>query len=185
MVKKKISKFNRKLLVIMKFVLLLNLISLPLYIANYTIDDFGELQVAIAEICNRLLNAVGYETVTQGNVILTVADNSLLRFSISRDSTGWKSVYALVALVMASPIVLNKKIRFVLLPKQKLIFLSMTLPIIFIANIFRVATTIGISISYGFSYFGLVHDLLWSVGMIGVVLGIWLIWIRRQRYNIG
>ena len=172
--KKKIEKFNKKLKIVAKFLLIFNLLAVPLYAAIYTGFFFYPLQVSTAFFGHSFLSAFGYQTVLDGNKIIVTGENLRQEFDISWDSTGWKSMYALVALAIASPV-----------KGKKLKFLAVSLPAIFAINILRVATTIALSVNYGWEYFEIVHTVLWREGMIAAVVAIWALWFVKQKYNIG
>ena len=176
MVAKKIINKNQiaKLKFVAKFLVILNLLSIPLYLAIYANFSFQPLQNFIATISNSILQSSGYDSNQQDNLIVISGKNLLLRVDVSWDSTGWKSLYALTALAIATPVVANKKIR----------FLAVALPAIFVINILRIVTTVAVSVSYGYEYFELLHTLLWREGLITAVVVIWAIWAYKQKYNI-
>jgi exosortase/archaeosortase family protein len=99
---------------------------------------------------------------------------SIGSIDVSWDSTGWKSLYAMTALILATP--LNRS--------YKLKFLAIALPVIFIVNILRIVTTTMISTAYGMQYFDFVHLFLWREGLISAVVALWAIWLWRERHNI-
>jgi len=166
---------KNRLKLIVWFLLRFNLLAIPLYIVIYTNSSFLPLQVLIAQITTVLLKAQGYDVIQNNQIITASVDNSLHNIEVSWDSTGWKSLYALFALVMAVP---ASNI------KSKLKFLSMGLPIIFTLNLFRVLTTILIALNFGFQYFDIVHTFLWREGLIIAVVLIWYFWLRKEKHNI-
>lgn len=172
--KKKVNRSIEKLKIVAKFLLIFNLLSLPLYVAIYANFSFYPLQVFTASVSNSVLQIIGYDTSLHGNLLVITAKNLLLRVDVSWDSTGWKSLYALAALSVATPVAFDKKIK----------FLAIALPAIFVVNILRVVTTISLSLIYGLEYFDLLHNLLWREGLIAAVVGIWLVWTYKQKYNI-
>jgi exosortase/archaeosortase family protein len=64
--------------------------------------------------------------------------------------------------------------------KDKLKFLAIGLPVLFVLNFLRIATTILVSVIYGFKYFEIVHIFLWREGLIAAVLIIWCLWLRQK-----
>ena len=156
--------------VIAWFIIKFNLLALPMYAVIISGFDFEPFKIFTAQISNALLHSLGYATTQMGSTIHT----SIANIDISWDSTGWKSLYAITALAIATP--------FKNASKRK--FLIMALPIIFVVNILRVVTTIGIALSYGMQYFDIVHLFLWREGLITAVVALWAVWLWREKDNI-
>lgn len=172
-----IRKFLKKtrLKFILWFLLRFNLLSIPLYIAIYTGLSFLPLQIFLAQITTEILKAQDYSLVQNGQMIVVNADNSFYTIEVSWDSTGWKSLYALFALVIAVPAInMTDKLR----------FLSMGLPTIFILNLIRITTTILVALNFGFQYFDIVHTVLWREGLILAVVLLWYFWVKGKRIII-
>jgi len=179
MAKKKISrkilKRRKLLLSILWFVVKLNILVIPLYILLAVDFSLLPLQNFLALALGNTLNFLGYPTVVEGIDIGTVFNFILAKFRITMDCTGWKSMYLLIALAIATPAKQMKRLK----------FLVITLPFLFIVNFIRILTTIILAFQYGFQYLDIVHTFLWREGMIFVVLAVWFIWLRRINYNIG
>jgi len=171
---KRLLKKNR-LKFILWFLLRFNLLAIPLYLAIYTDFSFLPLQTLIAQITAAILKIQGYNIIQNNQTMLTDVDGSIYSIEVSWDSTGWKSLYALAALVMA---VSASNI------KNKLKFLSMGLPMIFVLNLIRILTTILIALNFGFQYFEIVHTLLWREGLIIAVVVLWYFWLKREKIII-
>lgn len=171
---KRLLKKNR-LKFILWFLLRFNLLAIPLYLAIYTDFSFPPLQTSIAQITAAILKIQGYNIIQNNQTMLTDVDGSIYSIEVSWDSTGWKSLYALAALVMA---VSASNI------KNKLKFLSMGLPMIFVLNLIRILTTILIALNFGFQYFEIVHTLLWREGLIIAVVVLWYFWLKREKIII-
>ncbi|MBI4010605.1 MAG: exosortase/archaeosortase family protein [Candidatus Aenigmarchaeota archaeon] len=175
------SKRSRRLLTknklkfVLSFLLRFNLLAIPLYLVIYSNFSFQPLQTLIAQIITGLLKAQNYNIIQNNDMIITNINDITYNIEVSWDSTGWKSLYALFALVMAVP---ASNI------KSKLRFLSVGLPAIFMLNLIRVLTTILIAINYGFQYFDVVHTLLWREGLIIAVVLLWYFWLAREKHNI-
>ena len=84
---------------------------------------------------------------------------------INSACTGWKSVLLILALVAATP----KNNR-----RTALIFI----PVILFVNIVRIVFMFWVA-SANLAYFELAHTLIWSWGMLLVVLGLWLFWLLK------
>ena len=166
------NSFQKKLKLILWFLLRFNLLAIPLYLAIYSNFSFQPLQTLFAQMTADILKAQDY-VVQQNNQILTIpAGNTIYSIDVSWDSTGWKSLYALAALVLAVPAsTINNKLR----------FLAIGLPTIFILNLLRIVTTISIALNFGFQYFDIVHTVLWREGLIIAVVVLWYVWLKRER----
>jgi len=159
---------RKKLIKIAKFILIFNILAIPMYIVLHYNLSFDPLRVFIAFLSAKLLSLLGVNAVQGGSFLDILANNQLLKIDISFDSTGWKTLYALFALVLATP---KRKI------KDKLKFLAIGLPVLFVLNLLRIATTILIAVVYGYQYFEVVHIFLWREGLIAAVVIIWYIWL--------
>ena len=165
---------KKRLRLVMWFLIRFNLLAIPLYLAIYTNFSFQPLQVVIAQITTVILKAQGYGVTQNNQAIIANVDGNIYSIEISWDSTGWKSLYALFALVVAVPFSdISKKLR----------FLTIGLPMIFVLNLIRILTTILIALNFGFQYFDVVHTLLWREGLIIAVVLLWYYWLR-ENHNI-
>jgi len=177
MKKRKKLKINKKLIIILSFLIKFNLFAIPLYIILYFDLYFLPMQEFLAYISYKTLSFLGYEVSLSGVVIRIVRNLELLNIEISWDSTGWKSMYTLAALVLAtSGPNLCKKGKFLLFGITFLFFL----------NFLRIITTISIAVNFGFNYFEIVHMLLWREGLIFAVVAIWYFWLRQvyKHYSL-
>ncbi|TAL46832.1 exosortase/archaeosortase family protein [archaeon] len=151
------------------FMVKFNILALPMYIIIISGFSYEPFRVMIASLANLVLNGMGYATTQYGPWI----GSSIASIDVSWDSTGWKSMYALVALVLATPV-----------KSSKLNFLAIGLPAVFLLNIARIVTTIGVTLSFGIQYFDILHLLLWREGLITAVVAIWGLWLWREKDNI-
>lgn len=175
MKRKKQNLNKEKLLPAIFFLVKLNLLSIPLYLAIYLNFSYLPLQIFVASLTAGSFRILGYEFSQNENFLTTFTDNKFLQVEVSWDSVGWKSVYALAALIIATPrIVFHKKLR----------FLIFALPAIFLVNLLRIFSTIYLSLVYGLEYFDFLHTTLWRISIIGVVLAFWLVFLQREKHNI-
>ncbi len=159
---------------ISKFILSLTLLSLPLYLIIIANLEFKPLQASIANIIGYLLSSSGYRVYTNQNIIKIKRGVNSYVIDISWDSTGWKSMYFLFSLLLATPSVdLTKKLR----------FMSIGIASIFVFNLLRIYISSIVLINYGSGVFDFVHDLLWAQGMIIFTLAIWFLWLRTNTYK--
>ena len=160
---------NKKFLLIIKFLIIFNLFLIPLYTILWFNLSYNPLQNFLAQSTANVLSSRGFKVNVNGETINLFLGLQLQRIQITWDSTGWKSVYTLAALVLATP-----KFRL----RKKLTFLLYSIPTIFFLNFLRIATTILFAIEYGFEYFELLHMLLWREGMILAVVVLWFLFLK-------
>jgi len=158
------------ILTFLDFVLMLNLLSIPLYVFISFDVQLKFLKNFEAFLVSRLLNFLGLNSKAEENFILI--DNKI--YEISWDSTGWKSLYTLFSLIMSTPIYNRRKIKPIIVG----------LSLLFLFNIVRIATTIYFSYKQIYS-FDFLHLGLWRWGSIGFLLFIWFIFLYTQKNNIG
>ncbi len=170
------ERLTARLASALKFLIVFNLLAIPLYVAIYTNFSFEPLKEFNARIVSETLNIFGYSTFQDGSTVNLVTNDTRQEINISWDSTGWKSMYAIVALIIATPIRnLSHRIKFALIG----------IGIIFLVNYLRITSTILISANFGFNWFDIVHTVLWREGLILAVVGVWFLWIGMEKYKIG
>ncbi len=167
---KKILERRKKLVTILIFLIKFNLLAIPMYIIMYLDLTLPPLQVFLADMTEKILTSLGYSVARQDQ-FLTLSN---ITIDISMDCTGWKSMYALAALTIATPSIWKKKLR----------FLVIGLPAIFLLNFIRIVTTIIFALQFGLQYLEIVHTLFWREGLILAVVVAWFLWLRTVRYNI-
>ena len=176
---KKLQKKGRlavKLNHVIVFLVTFNLLAIPLYIALYTNFSFEPLKELNAKMVSATLEIFGYNAYTSKSSVNLIVDNIPQKIDISWDSTGWKSMYALTALILSTPISrISRKIKFA----------AIGVAIVFFINYLRILTTILISANFGFNLFDIVHTVLWREGLILIIIGLWFVWLRMEKYNIG
>jgi exosortase/archaeosortase family protein len=172
---------KKRLMEVFWFLVKFNLLVIPMYILIYMNISIPPLQSFVANSVHALVGLMGYSSAVDGYMVNFSTGFSLVNAEMTFDCAGWKSLYALFALVVATP-----RVEWV----EKLKFLLVGLPAIFAINIVRIATTIAAVISFGIGYLDMVHSLLWQEGLIIAVVGIWYLWLRKtkllniSKYNI-
>lgn len=161
------KELNERLIGILWFLVKFNLLAIPLYLVIYMNLTLPAVQSLVAGTVHTMLGALGYMSELNGYMI----NLPVVSVEITFDCTGWKSLYALFALVAATPSVLWKK---------KLKFLVVGLPAIFIVNILRIVTTLAVVMGFGIGYLEVAHNILWREGLILAVLGIWFFWLKKE-----
>ncbi len=168
------ERLSHRLALLINFLIIFNLLAIPLYIALFNDFSYKPLQELNADIVSGLLNFLGYDTHPDKNVINLKLEDREEPINISWDSTGWKSMYAVASLIIATPLsILSRRLKVALI----------AVGIVFFINLLRILTTIMISIEFGFNFFDIVHTVLWREGLILAVVGVWLLWMRMEKYN--
>lgn len=147
------------------FLIKFNLLLIPFYAIIYFDVNFYSIQSLFAGFIASFLRLFGYYFEVSGFFIYTKGMN----IDISRDCIGWKSIYSVVALVLASPGKLKKKLS----------FLIFWVPVLFFINIFRVVGIILVGLRFGVNYLELLHKFFWQEVMVFVIIGIWYLWLRK------
>jgi exosortase/archaeosortase family protein len=162
----KLTKTQKRFWKTFVFLLRLLILSIPLYVILIFNVDLYALQYSVTANTLWILRGVGYQVVQEGAALTVGAENPFF-FIISPDSTGWKSMLFLFALIFAVPGVVLKK---------RVFGLVFGIPLIWIGNLTRVLAIVFIERGYGFEAAMLAHDYLWRLGLISLVLVLWLLW---------
>jgi exosortase/archaeosortase family protein len=129
-----------------------------------TTDAQTFLAQTIAFLINPLMKASftasGIDVVTEG-----------VRYVITQDCLGWKSMAAFTALVFASAESYRKNVK----------YLVAGVAFIYVANIARIITTIYLS-ELGIVSFDLIHDFFWKWSLTALVLVMWVFWFEKLRH---
>lgn len=161
-----------RLLNVLEFLLVFNLLAIPMYAILLSNATFAPLQSLLAAMTAYALKSQGLSAAASGAFVSVLdAQNVVRNVEISFDSTGWKSLYALAALVIATPIY---DFHF----RSKLKFLAVGLPGIFALNFLRIWSTVWYSAVFGWQNFDVIHIFLWREGLIAVVVLFWFFWLH-------
>lgn len=167
---KKLSEQQMRLLSVAEFLLVFNLLALPMYAVLLTNSTFLPLQNLLSVMTAYALKSQGLSAAVSGPFVSVLdAQNIVRNVEISFDSTGWKSLYALAVLVIATPIYDFR---------GKLKFLAFGLPGIFALNFLRIWSTVWYSAVFGWQNFDVIHLFLWREGLIAVVVLFWFFWLH-------
>ena len=146
----------------------LMILAAPLYLVLVFVDLLP-LQLLVAQHSFAIMQGLGWTPVMEG-AQMAVGE---FQFFVSRDSTGWKSMMFLGALIFAVPGILWKK-RFIGL---------LGIGIVYVGNLTRVVGIVAVEQAYGLEAALFTHDVLWQFGLTGLVLTVWLTWwwwVRRD-----
>lgn len=174
-------KNMRRVEIIADFLIKFNLLAVPMYLILYADVTFYPLQLFLTDIVYWTVSSMGYPVSRNGIAITLLPpaspfeQTSIETIVMSFDCTAWKTMYAFAALVVASPVVGNKK---------KLKFILFGGALLFAINIIRLVTTVAAAYSFGFQYLEVMHTFLWREGLIFALLALWFLWLRKQKNNI-
>lgn len=166
---------NHRLTETLQFFAKMNLFALPLYIILAFNLQFAFLQTVTRDITFFLLQGLGFNPALNGYLISVPIANGNWAASIDWDCTGWKSMLAFFALVMATGRDNRTKMR------GLLVFI----PAIFAINILRIVFMFYFVSAYDLAYYGIVHQTIWSWGLIATILAFWVIWLRKAEWFNG
>ena len=169
------ERLTTRLTSVLIFLVAFNLLATPLYIVIYANLSFEPLKELNARMVSATLKIFGYDSYSDDSTVNLVSNGTSQKIDISWDSTGWKSMYAISALILATPI---SKIS------RRIKFATVGVAVIFFINYLRISSTILISASFGFNLFDIIHTVLWREGLILAVVGVWFIWMRMEKYKI-
>jgi len=150
---------NSVLIFLLRFLIL----AAPSYFLFKAGIDFTRAQEIIASQTAWLLNLLGVHATTNSYLIMTKG----VWFEIVEACTAWRDAIGLIALVVAVPGVAFSKRLWSLLG----------LPVIYVVNILRLATTIAIG-NYYPSLLVLAHDVLWKFFSAVFIVIIWAAWLK-------
>jgi exosortase/archaeosortase family protein len=171
---KNLTPKNQKMYKTMTFFWRLIILSIPLYIILTFAIDLGFLQQIIATQSYWMFTFTGFAVAQDGPALTVGLDNEYQQpfyFIISEDSTGWKSMLFMFALVFAVPEIHNRK---------RLLGLLL-IPAVWVGNLARIWVIVVIERVYGYQAAILAHDYLWRIGLIVLVLGLWLLWLKYMK----
>lgn len=162
----KLKPRQRKLFKVSKFLLKLILVGISVNLIIFLNPNTKSVQELFARFVE-LIFVSGGATVVREGIFLHIGENI---YEINQDCLGWKSKALFVGLYFASTQ------RY----KNHLKTLFSGLTVIFLANIFRVITTIYLA-ETGVISWEIIHDTLWRWGLSAVVLIIWGFWLTRKQ----
>lgn len=142
------------------------ILALPFYVLLNSGWDASLLRSLDATLSALILSALGIPATSSGSFIY----GEQLIVDVTRDSTGWKSIIAFGALVLAAGRPLQKTVRGLLIG----------ISLLFAANLLRIT-----SMFYAVTVFNVdyefLHTFLWRWGLTGVVLVVWFAWMTGYR----
>ena len=159
------NKLDKKLSDLLIFFVKFNLFLIPLYLISYYHIDLSSFEYTIANAVSGLLRATGVNAFQFNNFISVAIPGGSFGGFIMWDCTGWKSTLVFLALVLSTPADWIKRLT-------SLAYI----PIIILFNILRIWFVFSYVHVFGIANYELIHQTLWSYGMIAVVLALWVAW---------
>lgn len=174
--KKKLTPNQAKMFTVLEFLIMFNLLAIPMHILTLPSIDFFFIELVEAQQTSLLLNLTGIpHSVSINHNYYTGQDMPVIilgarSLGIDKPCTGYRSVLALMALILATPgIILNKKLKGLLL-----------LPVVYLVNTVRLYIVALVSISNP-DLVEIVHIVLWREGLIAIVILLWYAWFSWSR----
>ncbi len=154
---------------LLTFLLRLLALSIPLYLVLSLPGLLLPLQSLVTHN-SALLLSLSYP-VSQENLLIRIrSPGNELRFLVSEDCTGWKSMLFLFALIFAVPGIL---------PRKRLPGIVIGVPLIYLGNLLSILLIVLIQQNWGTPAAEIFHTWLWSLGLIALVLLVWVVWLWR------
>lgn len=170
----KLTKEQERLWRTLQFIIRFTVFSIPLYLIIWLNIGMMPLQSLVADHTTWAIDAYGYD-VSRDGLLMSVGQDSPFMFLIGEDCTGWKSMIAFVALVIAT---LGVSLR------KRAIGIAVGIPLIYLGNLARILLVVMAEAVYGYDAALFIHDWLWQAGLIALVLVLWIIWLRSD-YVLG
>ncbi len=160
---------QKKLWGIFVFLAKFAILSLPLHFLLWVNFDATPVQEFVAKAVNSMLEASGIAAKQAGTFIAVATKTGPLTVEIIKDCVGWKSILALFGLIFATPKIAMRK---------RIVGLLAGAPAIFILNLFRIWSTVYITVLKGYDFWEITHTFLWQEGLIIAVVAVWLAWMK-------
>jgi exosortase/archaeosortase family protein len=163
---------------VLGFLIKLNLLAIPMYLVIWSGAQAIPLQVFVKDVSYKSLKLAGFDVSNPqpaSTWFWISSGSSREQINIDLDCTGWKSMFAIAALMVATPLALDRK---------KLGQIALAVGGIFLLNVVRIVTTLSFSATFGLEYLEIVHTVLWREGMIAAVVAIWAFWAYSRRGEI-
>ncbi len=164
----KLTKEQERLWRTLQFIIRFTVFSIPLYLIIWLNIGMMPLQFLVADHAFWAIDAYGY-SVSMDGLLMSVGQDSPFMFLIGEDCTGWKSMLAFVALVIAT---LGVSLR------KRALGIAVGIPLIYLGNLARILLVVMAEAAYGYDAALFIHDWLWQAGLIALVLVLWLGWLR-------
>ncbi len=153
-----------------KFLIKFNLFAIPLYLVIISGFTWPFMMQVTQGIAFAVLRLIGVDAEIADGFIVVPVSNGNFAATVSWDSTGWKSMLAFFALVFATDFSLRKKFIGLLF-----------IPMIYGINILRIVFMFFFVSKYDVAYYNILHETLWSWGLIITILVLWIAWMKYVK----
>jgi exosortase/archaeosortase family protein len=160
---KRTKESRRVLIFLAKF----NIFAIPLYAILLSGFQLVQLMQLTTHLAFAFLRLTGINAELHGDIISVPVSNGNFGAYVSWDSTGWKSMLALLALIFATDF-----------PSRKKLVGLMLLPAVYLINILRIWFMFFI-VTVNVAYFEFAHLTVWSWGLIFSILALWVLWMKK------
>jgi exosortase/archaeosortase family protein len=155
---------NRTLFDTLLFLVRFTVLAAPIYLLLWQGWDPVWLRSINATVSSHVLNLAGLETASSGTFLSAPS----ILVDVSVDSTGWKSMIAVTALILAT---LGENRR------KRLYGIASGIGIVSIGNIGRITSMVYAVEVFGADY-EFIHTFLWRWGLTFLVFGYWALWLH-------
>jgi exosortase/archaeosortase family protein len=152
---------------ILRFLILFNIFSLPLYFFSQLNFSLYPLQQNVASLTTFLLESIGIDVNLQNNLISIYTSDGMFAGFIDRDCVGMKMILGFLALCFATEGNIRKKLK-------SLLFL----PLIYIVNVLRVFLVFFLVYLFGSGSFNLIHGIIFNIITVFTIIIFWIVWIK-------
>lgn len=160
---KRLTSNQKKLLYLLEFFIVFNLILTPLYVLGFTDTEVNTLNVATAELSYKVLKGLGVNVSLAQDYVPTLELNEM-KIYVSNACSGLIPLFLMLSLIVAVP---NLKL------KTKLKYILIFLPTVYFVNLVRIVATILLGYKFGVKVFDLFHIFIWKYVLTLIVLILW------------
>lgn len=164
---------DKQLMRVFKFIVKFNVFAIPLYLVLFMGWTWPPLQKFIADFTFNNLIYMGYSPSINDFLISIPIKNGDWAAVINWDCTGWKSMLALFALIMATDFKIRLKALCMIL-----------IPVVFFINLLRILFMFFWVKTFDLAYYQTVHTIIWSWGLILTIILLWFLWMKYDFLRV-
>ena len=163
----KLTKKQKEMLPILTFLIKMVILAFPIYTVLHFGISLYPLQDAVTGQSILIFNIAGFSP-SREDFFITINKTHEFTFSISEDCTPWKSIWLLVALMIAVP-----KIKI----DRRLAGIAAGSAILWTGNLARIFYIVWAEQFIGYGFAMMLHDYLWKAFLVIIVLLVWVVWL--------
>jgi len=161
---------DERALNLLRFLVLFNLFSLPLYFFSQLNLPLSPLQKHVAGLTGALLELAGIDTEVRGNLVAIRTPSGMFAGVINSECTGAEMMLGFLALCLATKATVRKKLK-------SLLFL----PLIYCVNALRVFFVFFSVCILGYENFWFIHNVVFGAITVFAILTMWITWMKWIR----